>query len=524
MGAIGDYIHWSYSGYVEKKGHQEEPYFDSAQKIIDNRNDILNRWIKEQGKKTEAKKLEQEMDKILQQLKTFKDNSSQKGGDLALHDDAVAQALAKDILEVLPEKYIRMDLIEAFALGTLNKAAYGASTGNIKGSGTALQQAEYKQVKMQIENFLNTYIKNIEDVISSLGNEVYKNDINSYLNRIKNATDGFLASVGKMEARKGTYNSEFKNFEKEIKKIYKKLENAIANEDKDKNKELMQLCKALANGLSAGIGVNNSIGDLGEAISHLAGKRIGSILNKEIEDVKTVGTKTSYRGLDKGYFSSKVEMQSLVSKDEQEFDESKQKIGDFYLTSKSPKQDLVDVQIEFNTGDAMNLSIKTRKSSKSNAFKIQFEVANILELLQNENNEDFINHFFNLNAIEGLQNKKERKDINALTRKLILAKLIAGYNRQIVSGNQLSANYFVIIDDKNYKAHVIPIKKLLEHIFEKSDLYNKVRLPVNLIDSNKYIDGKYGLPIRINNVMKRLAVSTKASYDFNESIVNSLKK
>ena len=97
MGAIGDYIHWSYSGYVEKKGHQEEPYFDSAQKIIDNRNDILNRWIKEQGKKTEAKKLEQEMDKILQQLKTFKDNSSQKGGDLALHDDAVAQALAKDI-------------------------------------------------------------------------------------------------------------------------------------------------------------------------------------------------------------------------------------------------------------------------------------------------------------------------------------------------------------------------------------------------------------------------------------------
>ena len=75
MGAIGDYIHWSYSGYVEKKGHQEEPYFDSAQKIIDNRNDILNRWIKQQGKKTEAKKLEQEMDKILQQLKTFKDKN-----------------------------------------------------------------------------------------------------------------------------------------------------------------------------------------------------------------------------------------------------------------------------------------------------------------------------------------------------------------------------------------------------------------------------------------------------------------
>lgn len=518
MSAIGDYIHWSYSGYVEKKGYQEEPYFDSAVGIIENRRNMLYDWVADQGGKTEAKALEQEMDKILQQLKTFKDNSSQKGGDLALHDDAVAQALAKDILKVLPEKYVRMDLIEAFALGTLNKAAYGASTGNIKGSGTALQQAEYKQVKMQIENFLNTYIKNIEDVISSLGNEVYKNDVNSYLSCIKNATDGFLVNVGKMEARKGTYNSEFHNFEKEIKKIYKKLENAIANEDKDKNKELMQLCKALANGLSAGIGVNNSIGDLGEAIAHLAGERIGLTLEKEIEDVKTLGTDRSYRGLNTSNFSNKVQVQNLTHL------KSKQKIGDFYLTSDSSKQDLVDVQIEFNTGNTMNLSIKTRKSSKSNAFKIQFEVANILELLQNENNENFVNHFFNLNAIDGLQNKKERKDINALTRKLILAKLIAGYNRQIVNGNQTPANYFVIIDDKNYKAHVIPMKKLLEYIFEKSDLYNKVRLPVNLTDSNTFVEGKYGLPIRINNVMKRLAVSTKASYDFNESIVNSLKK
>ena len=72
-----------------------------------------------------------------------------------------------------------------------------------------------------------------------------------------------------------------------------------------------------------------------------------------------------------------------------------------------------------------------------------------------------------------MQNKKERKDINVLTRKLILAKLIAGYNRQIVNDNQLSANYFVIIDDKNYKAHVIPIKKLLIKFLKKNkNTYN----------------------------------------------------
>ena len=520
MSAIGDYIHWSRAGYKDKTGHQEGPYLDGAAAIINQRSAMLDRWVAKQGKKTEAKKLEQEMNKILKQLKSFKEKGSQKGGDITLHDDEIAQALAEDMLRVLPEKYVRMDLIEAFALGTLNKAAYGAATGNIKGSGTDVQQAEYKQVKTQIENFLNTYIKNIEDTMYSLGSEVYQNDINSYLNRIKDATDGFLTQVGTMKARKGTYNTEFHNFEKEIKKLYKQLEQVIIKADPNQSTQLIQLSKALVNGLSAGIGVNNSIGDLGEAIARLAGEKIGLTLGKEIEDVKTLGAEASYRGLNTSHFSNKVQVQNLTHL------KSKQKIGDFYLTSDSSKQDLVDVQIEFKTGDTMNLSIKTRKSSGANAFKIEFEVANILELLQNENDGDFVNHFLNLNAIQGLQNQKERKTINAVTRKLILAKLIAGYNRETVHSKQLAADYFVIIDDEKYKAHVIPMKRLLQYIFEGSGqgaLYNKVRLPVNLITANTYIPGKHGLLIRINNVMKRLAVSTKASYNFNESIVKSLK-
>lgn len=521
MGAIGDYIHWSRAGYKDKDGHQEGPYLDGAQTAIDNRNDILNRWIIQQGKKNEAKVLEKEIDKILQQLQGFQEKSAHAGGGVELHEDAAAQALAADMLRVLPEKYVRMDLVEAFALGTLNKAAYHTATTNIKGSGSELQQVEYKQVKNQIENFLNSYIKNIEDTINSLETEVYKNDISTYINKIKNATDGFLTQVGTMQKNKSTFTKEFHTYEKEIKKMYKQLEQIIAKADPNSSTKLMSLCKSLANGLSAGIGANNSIGDIGEAIARLAGEKIGLTLKKEIEDVKTLGTDSSSRGLSTSHFSDKVQVQSLTHS------KSNKKIGDFYLTSDSSKQDLVDVQIEFKTGKTMNLSVKTRKSSKSNVFKIEFEVANILELLQNENHEDFVNHFFNLNAIQGLQNQKERKNINILTRKLILAKLIAGYNRTVVGGQQLPADYFVIIDDKKFKAHVIPMRRLLQHIFEGSGqgaLYNKVRLPVNLITANTYVEGKYGLPIRINNVMKRLAVSTKASYNFNESIVTSLKK
>lgn len=520
MGAIGDYIHWSHAGYKEKTGRQEGPYLDGAQAAIDNRNDILNRWVAQQGKKNEAQILEKEIDKILQQLKGFQEKSAHAGGGVELHGDAAAQALAADMLRVLPEKYVRMDLVEAFALGTLNKAAYHSATNNIKGSGSALQQVEYQQVKQQIENFLNSYIKNIENTINSLGTEVYKNDIFTYINKIKNTTDGFLAHVGAMQKNKGTFEKEFHTYEKEIKKMYKQLEQVIVKADPNSSTQLTNLCKSLVNGLSAGIGANNSIGDIGEAIARLAGEKIGLTLDKEIEEVKTLGADSSHRGLKTSNFSSRVQVKNLTHL------KSKQKIGDFYLTSDSSKQDLVDVQIEFKTGETMNLSIKTRKSSKANAFKIEFEVANILELLQNENDGDFVNHFFNLNAIKGLQNQKERKNINVITRKLILAKLIAGYNRTVVGGQQLPADYFVIIDDIKFKAHVIPMGRLLQYIFEGSGqgaLYNKVRLPVNLITANTYVPGEHGLLIRINNVMKRLAVSTKASYNFNESIVKSLK-
>lgn len=520
MGAIGDYIHWSREGYKDKTGHQAEPYLCDAQSTIDNRNRILNSWVSRQGKSNEAKALKIEIDKILKQLQSFKNQGSQKGGEINLHNDEAAQALAADMLRVLPEKYVRMDLIEAYALGTLNKKAYGAAAGNIKGSGSDLQRAEYAQVKQQMELFLNTYIKNIENVVYDDKTAFYKSNVSQYMKQIQNSTNNFLTQVEGLVKNKGSFATEFKSYEKEIKKIAKQLEQVVIKADPQGLTNLSQLCKKLVSGLSAGIGAANSIGDIGEAIAHLAGEKIGMTLQQEISNIQTLGTESSHRGINQSYFSDKVQVQNLTHL------KSKQKIGDFYLTSDSAKQDLVDVQIEFSPNNTMNLSIKTRKGSKNNAFKIEFEVANILELLQNENDENFVNHFLNLNAIKGLQNQSERKAINAVTRKLILAKMIAGYNRETVKGKQLVADYFVIIDDEKFESYVIPMNRLLQYIFEGSGqgaLYNKVRLPVNLISANTYIEGKHGILIRVNNVMKRLAVSTKASYNFNEGIVKSLK-
>jgi hypothetical protein len=172
----------------------------------------------------------------------------------------------------------------------------------------------------------------------------------------------------------------------------------------------------------------------------------------------------------------------------------------------------------------MNLSVKTRKPNGSGGYRVGFAIANVLELLQNENQDNFINHFLNLNGLEDFQNKDETKDINDLVKKIILAKMVAGYNREVADGDYLAANYFVVIDNtpSNMHAYVVPMSKLLKYIFANG-MHNKVEIPSGILEANQRIEGDGGIIIRLNNVMKRLAVPSKTSYNFTPSMLQAAK-
>ena len=41
MSAIGDYVHWSYNGYVKEKGAKKQPYFKSYKAALANRENLF---------------------------------------------------------------------------------------------------------------------------------------------------------------------------------------------------------------------------------------------------------------------------------------------------------------------------------------------------------------------------------------------------------------------------------------------------------------------------------------------------
>lgn len=410
-----------------------------------------------------------------------------------------------------------MDLAQSLATGTLNTRAYKSGSENIAGSGTKVQMDAYKQVASQMEKFITDYTGNITKEVEKLqkGGDSDLNEIQKYLTKVDTINKEFLGNIHNLTQSRlnnnSLFNAELKTLQQQIKKIYKQLETEMNKQEG--SEDILELCKELADGLSAGIGASNYIGDMGEAITQIAAKKLVKTVMGEI---KNLGHETSKRGLNEVHFEGIIDIESLAG--------TKEKFGDFTLTAEAEKQDLVDVSITLDDGQEMNLSVKARKPNSSGAYRVGFAIANVLELLQNENQDDFINHFLNLNGLKELEDVDETKSINALVKKIVLAKMVAGYNREVASGDYLAANYFVVIDSnpKNLKAYVVPMSKLLQYIFA-NDMHNKVPIPSGILEANKFIEGDGGVLIRLNNVMKRLAVPSKVSYNFTPTMLEAAK-
>ena len=214
----------------------------------------------------------------------------------------------------------------------------------------------------------------------------------------------------------------------------------------------------------------------------------------------------SARGLYTSNFIPDANYEALINARYQQ----DKRFGNLYVKTADNVQDKVDVSITLEDGENINLSVKNYSLRKGRKFS--FISANALGLIQNENDDNFINHFYNLNGIAGLQNSKDRKDINILMKKILLAKLIAGYNTQTGNGNMKEANYFVVIDNKNYTVKIYSMSKLLKALFNNNK-YNKIQLPTNLISANKW---QPNISTRLNNIMKTMAFQVNANITENE--------
>lgn len=506
MSAIGDYIHLTYNGYVKKQGKHSAPYKDSAASAIAQRQSRFEEWLEKQGG-TDIKNLEQEMQKDLDMLKGMINRSS--SGNQSEYNQAQKQLL-EDIMNILPDKYIKFDIVQAAAVGALGKGGAISGSQNIGGQGTATQQAAAARITQQMQEYINNFTDTLYKKLERLNSAKDKTTIVSINSEIKKQTQIFLQKVEGLQKISGkgggvgaqylTASGEYKNT---INKIYQRIKKTIVEGE---SQELLNDLATYAKVLKYGVEGTAFIGDVGEAIATAAGIKAGKIANKEVVSAVMEGMLGSARGLYTSNFIPDANYEALINARYQQ----DKRFGNLYLKTADNVQDKVDVSITLEDGENINLSVKNYSLGKGRKFS--FISANALGLIQNENDDNFINHFYNLNGIAGLQNSKDRKDINILMKKILLAKLIAGYNTQTGNGNMKEANYFVVIDNKNYTVKIYSMSKLLKALFNNNK-YNKIQLPTNLISANKW---QPNISTRLNNIMKTMAFQVNANITENE--------
>ena len=451
-------------------------------------------------------KIEKELNKELKMLKGMQKN---KGSNVSMDDySQEEQALLNELAELLPAKYIRFDLVQAAANGIISTGGIASGQGNIAGQGTSIQQAAASRVVKQIQAYLDNYSDDMVKHIKKIQSENDQTRLMALLDEINASEQNFLKNISNLSHASGAYDAELKSLQSSINSLISK---AKAGFELGTSDIIFKSLQNYGNVLSAGIAISGAKGDLGEAIANIAGRQIGAVAGAKVEQAVTEGMLSSNRGVNTAHFTKNTNFESLLTNGTQS------KIGDFIVTSQS-KQDKVDVSITLQNKKEINLSVKTYDITGSST-KIKFEAANLIELLQNENGDDFINHYLNLNAIKGLSNSNAKKDINNLIKKIVMAKIIAGYNYETGSGNMKSANYFVVIDNKNYTAKAYTMKSLLDSLIN-SGRYSQIKLPLGFIGANQK---QPNISTRLNNVMKVLAASNKVYMNVSNSDLNSLK-
>ena len=506
MSAIGDYVHWSYNGYVKEKGAKKQPYFKSYKSALTNRENQFYQWVQQQENKA-IKELEQETQKSLDLLKSFKEN---KGNISQVENNEMAMALLEDLWNELDTKYLKVDKIAAASSGLMEVG--GFKSGSNIGKKTFHQQATTGNVNAQIEALLNTTLAGINNSISQI-----LTDQDLKTSEIQKAVDKTQKNISTMMEKlnaqgkiitSGTKGKTAEN----INKIFRELTKAIqGNQKLNESIDIVGLLNTLAFGLNGSTTENQYKGDISEALVAVIGKRMSGValqsIDATIKDAIVSGQERSARGIDRANFTSSVDW-SQVLKGEKYV----QPFGDF-IVSADAVQDKVDVKIELSDGGHAYISAKNY-SPKSLEKGVSNSSASLLTLIQNENKDNFINHYLNLNAVTGSGGVLDANaaEVNNLLRKILVAKLITGYNTTTgTNGSKMAeANVFVVFNSGDYTVKFYNMKDVLDGIFAKKR-YESLYIPQYFYKANLRTKD---YTTRISNILRQLDV--RVSYTLKE--------
>lgn len=510
MSAIGDYVHLTFAGYVKEKGEDRGPFFEYCGSALAIREKHFNQWIDKQFSPIK-KELEQELQKNLSLLKSFKDN---KGNISMVEENEIAMALIEDLWNELEIKYLTVDKIAATSSGLIDSASFFSGTNVGKnGANTFRQQMTVGNINTQIQNLLNNTLDTINKEIFSIlsKDDLETKKINDAVLKTRNKLNSFILNLS--QKMKVIDTSSQKNTFNILQKIFKDLQEELEkNEELNTSINLMNKLNKLAYGLTRGITENQFKGDIAEALIAITARRMSGIAlkesNKTISSAMVSGQERSSRGIDTNNFIPGLDWEKIADKES-----FKRPFGEF-IVSADAVQDKVDIKIELEGGEHTYISAKNY-SAKSLKDGVTNKSASFLSLIQNENGNNLINHYLNLNAVNGGRAtlKRNADAYNNFIRKITIAKLITGYSTIVGLNSQTMsvANVFAVFDSTNYTVNLYDMKDVLNGIFS-GNRYQSMYIPQYFFRENVSASTPQA---RIGNLLRTINISV--AYTLRES-------
>lgn len=498
--AVGDYVHLTYAGYVEKRGAKKTPYFATYGAVMTRRTTQLKQWIEKQDSPI-RKQLEAETQNIVRMLA----ESKNKAETMAMSQltNPITEGVLSDIFEALKEENLfkRIDKYAALEGGLLEatgfqmgKAAY-IQNADVRGKTISLINQALAQIQMDTENILSGQKKSLNSINKQIQNIKIKQE------QLITQLEGFnYLNAGKNKQTAKAVNQLFKNLRAAINRTgVKDLKDTI---------NLTEMLKNIVEGIEMSNATSIYVGSIAEAVTKVAADRLQRVGKYYIGKTLIEGAERAPRGLVTTNFSSEfTNLQDLLKTKTE-----KNQFGEHFIMSSTSSQTKVDVNIEVLEGEDAKLSVKNYSEKTVNDFGFGFASGDFLSLIQNENKNNLINHFLNLNSIPSHHTlDTSREAINDYVRQLTITKLITGY-RTVVGEKNLSmdsANIFVFFNSTNYTVKFYSMSDLLNSVLFVNSRYKELKIPPQDLfisaqeGKTRYSDSAQ----RITDILRKLRVT-----------------
>lgn len=493
MSAIGDYIHYTSSGYItagtNKRGKVNIRYEPQLVTAFNNQRRVMGSYLSSGA--TLSIKEKEELEKNISRLM-----------DPDTGDDGLNQLwnkLSQAFFNEFQQSAAELDRRHAEIFKPGYNANQSLKLTKIEKSGRDRNGNSKTQVS---GTYLSTMLKRVE-----LLNIAIKNipQSGNYYQRLKQQMDVIYKNL----------TSLVKDFDNSLTITnYPQLQSFLNKYPKAEGKIYeWPRVESVVTSINKMINMVNGVQNLQKgtlfqmliAFAPLVGKEYSTKeLKKAIKSVVGTSGRTTVK-FDPNDFLEGIDLQKILN------NRGSYKLNNNLYESTIASQNKVDVILNWN-GKKVNVSAKNLNMLDTNVNPYVHLVSqSSLLALMTAMNPDFVNHYINMisvhkytkNKLVQLQEIPEYQEVKNLLKLSLLVSAFIGYKK-----DASKANIFIINDNKTGRVKIYDISTLVKRIYEMNHSDNKTLLiePAieNIILNNRWIEGEGGEVTRIQNVLGQL--------------------